>query len=250
MRAQDPHDRNGRRPCAAPPVPTGMREPRAVAPCSHRWGRTFRASISPHRTSSNSCRSSIHQARRSRPPPRSSANRSSPRGIGRYTIGPGQFDTQTITIHGYGKPMTSNISRKVAFSVCGLRAHRPDPGCRWEHQPGWRQLSAKLDRPHLGPDRADQLVRSTACRPTCSSRPTPTRPARPRLPRPGERSPLSRTTRRTTSPRQVTWLRRRAHQAASGPRRASITGAWPWAMPTSSIFLTNIQRPEALARAL
>ncbi len=37
------------------------------------------------------------------------------KGVGQYTIGPGQFDTQTITIRGYGKPMTSNISRKLHF---------------------------------------------------------------------------------------------------------------------------------------
>lgn len=37
------------------------------------------------------------------------------KGYGRYTIGPGQFDTQSITIHGFGKPMTSNISRKMHF---------------------------------------------------------------------------------------------------------------------------------------
>lgn len=37
------------------------------------------------------------------------------KGIGRYTIGPGQFNTQTITIHGYGKPMTSNISQRLHF---------------------------------------------------------------------------------------------------------------------------------------
>ena len=37
------------------------------------------------------------------------------KGYGRYTIGPGQFDTQTVTIHGFGKSMTSNISRKMHF---------------------------------------------------------------------------------------------------------------------------------------
>jgi hypothetical protein len=37
------------------------------------------------------------------------------KGIGRYTVGPGQFDTETLTIHGYGKPMTSNISQKFRF---------------------------------------------------------------------------------------------------------------------------------------
>src|SRR5438132_3213390 len=37
------------------------------------------------------------------------------KGVGRYTIGPGHFDTQTIAIHGYGKPATSNLSRKIHF---------------------------------------------------------------------------------------------------------------------------------------
>src|SRR5262249_44683749 len=29
--------------------------------------------------------------------------------VGRYSIGPGRFDTQTITIHGYGKPSSGNM---------------------------------------------------------------------------------------------------------------------------------------------
>jgi hypothetical protein len=37
------------------------------------------------------------------------------KGVGRYTIGPGHFDTQTISIHGYGKPATSNLSRRIHF---------------------------------------------------------------------------------------------------------------------------------------
>src|SRR5271170_1133692 len=37
------------------------------------------------------------------------------KGYGRYTIGPGQFDTQSLVIHGYGKPMTSNVSRRFHF---------------------------------------------------------------------------------------------------------------------------------------
>jgi hypothetical protein len=37
------------------------------------------------------------------------------KGYGSYTIGPGQFNTETITIHGYGKSMTSNLSRKMHF---------------------------------------------------------------------------------------------------------------------------------------
>ncbi len=37
------------------------------------------------------------------------------KGIGRYTVGPGGFSDQSITIHGYGKPGTSNVSRRLHF---------------------------------------------------------------------------------------------------------------------------------------
>ncbi len=37
------------------------------------------------------------------------------KGYGTYTVGPGRFDTQMLTIHGYGKPMTSNLSRRFHF---------------------------------------------------------------------------------------------------------------------------------------
>jgi hypothetical protein len=37
------------------------------------------------------------------------------KGFGTYTIGPGRFDTQSLTIHGFGKPMTSNLSRRFHF---------------------------------------------------------------------------------------------------------------------------------------
>ena len=37
------------------------------------------------------------------------------KGYGTYTIGPGQFDTQALVIHGFGKPMTSNFSRRFHF---------------------------------------------------------------------------------------------------------------------------------------
>ena len=37
------------------------------------------------------------------------------KGTGRYTIGPGRFDTQTLSIHGFGKSGTSNISRTMRF---------------------------------------------------------------------------------------------------------------------------------------
>ena len=37
------------------------------------------------------------------------------KGYGTYTVGPGRFDTQSLVIHGYGKPMTSNLSRRFHF---------------------------------------------------------------------------------------------------------------------------------------
>lgn len=37
------------------------------------------------------------------------------KGIGHYTIGPGRFSQQALTIHGYGKPGTSNQSQKLRF---------------------------------------------------------------------------------------------------------------------------------------
>ena len=37
------------------------------------------------------------------------------KGVGNYTIGPGGFSSQSITIHGFGKPGTSNLSRRMHF---------------------------------------------------------------------------------------------------------------------------------------
>ena len=37
------------------------------------------------------------------------------KGVGRYTVGPGRFGTQSITIHGNGKPTTTNQSLKGHF---------------------------------------------------------------------------------------------------------------------------------------
>ena len=37
------------------------------------------------------------------------------KGYGTYTVGAGRFDTQSLTIHGFGKPMTSNLSRRFHF---------------------------------------------------------------------------------------------------------------------------------------
>jgi hypothetical protein len=35
--------------------------------------------------------------------------------VGRYTLGPPRFDTQSSTIHGYGRSATSNLSRAMHF---------------------------------------------------------------------------------------------------------------------------------------
>jgi hypothetical protein len=35
--------------------------------------------------------------------------------VGRYSIGPGRFDTQSLSIHGYGKKSSSNLSRVTRF---------------------------------------------------------------------------------------------------------------------------------------
>src|SRR5262249_16306290 len=37
------------------------------------------------------------------------------KGIGHYTVGPGRFRDEALTIHGYGKPGTSNQSRRFHF---------------------------------------------------------------------------------------------------------------------------------------
>src|SRR5262249_34563960 len=46
------------------------------------------------------------------------------KGIGRYTIGPGRFSTQAISIHGYGKSMTRHQPRKMP-SQSGIFEPRP-----------------------------------------------------------------------------------------------------------------------------
>jgi hypothetical protein len=37
------------------------------------------------------------------------------KGVGRYTVGPGRFDTQSLTIRGHGKPATSSFSQNMNF---------------------------------------------------------------------------------------------------------------------------------------
>ena len=45
--------------------------------------------------------------------------------IGRYTIGPPRFNTQAITIHGYGKPSSSNVSMKSHFQYILFEPSNP-----------------------------------------------------------------------------------------------------------------------------
>jgi hypothetical protein len=49
------------------------------------------------------------------------------KGTGRYTIGPGGFSDQSITIHGYGKPGTSNLSRRFHFQFLVTEPSRSAP---------------------------------------------------------------------------------------------------------------------------
>ena len=78
------------------------------------------------------------------------------KGMGRYTIGPGRFDTQTLSIHGYGKQGTSNISRDHALPVRDFRADRPHPGRPGNDEPGRRQFPPERGRPDPRFDRADR----------------------------------------------------------------------------------------------
>ncbi|HKM53740.1 MAG TPA: hypothetical protein VJY33_10040 [Isosphaeraceae bacterium] len=45
--------------------------------------------------------------------------------IGRYAIGPPRFNTQSITIHGYGKPSSSNVSLKSHFQYILFEPSNP-----------------------------------------------------------------------------------------------------------------------------
>jgi hypothetical protein len=45
--------------------------------------------------------------------------------IGRYAIGPPRFNTQSITIHGYGKPSRSNVSLKSHFQYILFEPSNP-----------------------------------------------------------------------------------------------------------------------------
>jgi hypothetical protein len=113
MRAQDPPERNGKRPWRR----------RFRPACENLESRALLTTIAPNLPGKHYPAPNVQQFVPLLYPagtPQPTANevkRESfvAKGYGRYTIGPGQFDTQTITIHGYGKPMTSNIARKLHF---------------------------------------------------------------------------------------------------------------------------------------
>ena len=69
------------------------------------------------------------------------------KGYGRYTIGPGRFDTQALSIHGYGKPMTSNISQQVPLPVRDHRAGGQGAGGDRSDESNRRQFSPELGPP-------------------------------------------------------------------------------------------------------
>ena len=146
------------------------------------------------------------------------------KGVGQYTIGPGQFDTQTITIHGYGKPMTSNISRKLHFQFVIAEPTDPTQAISGTiNLTGGNYLQNSTDWIlHLvGPTSSEVNGLPTSLHlVTDANSPSSTAFAET-----GGPFPRTRTIRRTTSPRPVTWLPRQDRRAALGHRPASPTGA-------------------------
>ena len=120
MRAQDTHDRGGQRPVAAPPVSTGVREAGVARLAYHDRTEPCLASTIPRPTFSNSCSTFIRRARRSRPANEVKRESFVAKGYGAIPIGPGQFDTQTITIHGFRQADDQQYLPENAFSIRGL----------------------------------------------------------------------------------------------------------------------------------
>jgi hypothetical protein len=114
MRARDQEDRNGRRPC---------RRHRFQPVCENLEVRALLTTIAPNLPGKHYPAPDVQQFVPLLYPPgtpqptAAEVKRESfvAKGSGTYTIGSGQFSTQSITIHGFGKSMTSNISRKMHF---------------------------------------------------------------------------------------------------------------------------------------
>ncbi len=69
------------------------------------------------------------------------------KGYGTYTVGPGRFDTQSLTIHGFGKPMTSNLSRRFHFQYEITEPVNPSARSHGRDELGRRKLSSELSPP-------------------------------------------------------------------------------------------------------
>jgi hypothetical protein len=113
MRVPDSHDRAGRSPCKRQFLPA----------CEDLEARALLSSLGPNLPGKHYPAPDVQQFVPYLYPPgtpqptAAEVNRESfiAKGVGTYTIGPGQFGTQTVSIHGFGKPMTSNISQRMHF---------------------------------------------------------------------------------------------------------------------------------------
>ncbi len=249
MRAEDPHDRDGRRP---------WRRRRFRPACENLELRALLTTIAPNLPGKHYPAPDVQQFVPLLYPPgtpqptAAEVKRESfvAKGYGHYTIGPGEFDTQTISIHGFGKPMTSNISRKMHFQFVVF-----EPTDQSQAVDGtinlvggnYLQNSSDLILYLVGPTSSEVNGLPTNLYFTMDAN-TPSATA---FAETGESlSSLLQLPGKLLHNRRATWLLRPAHRAASGPPRAWITGAWPSEMRPSNTFLTNTLSGEVLARVL
>ena len=147
MRAQDPHDRDGRRP---------SRRRRFQPACENLELRALLTTIAPNLPGKHYPAPNVQQFVPLLYPPgtpqptAAEVKRESfvAKGYGRYTD-----RARTVRHSDAHHPRLRQADDQQylpenALSIRGLRAHRPDAGRRRDHKPGGRQLSAKLDRPH------------------------------------------------------------------------------------------------------
>ena len=198
MRAQDPHDRNGRRP---------WRRRRFRPACENLESRALLTTLAPNLPGKHFPAPNVQQFVPFLYPPgtpqptAAEVKRESfvAKGVGRYTIGPGQFDTQTITIHGFGKPMTSNISRKMHFQFVVFEPTDPTQAVDGTINlvgGNYLQNSTDLILYLVGPTSSEVNGLPTSLYFTTDAN----SPSSTAFAETGERFPRSRISRRTTSP--------------------------------------------------
>ena len=178
--------------------------------------------------SSSSCRCSTPAARRSRPRLKSSASRSSSRARAGTRSGRAVSTPRRFRSTAYGKPGTSNISRRIHFQYLIFEpkdSTQAVTGAMNFVGGNFLQNSADLILDLVGPTGTEE---STACRLASTGFPTPTLRARRRSPVREPPFPATRTSRRTTSPRRARWLLRPGRRRASVHRPPSTTGTWVW----------------------